>query len=120
MRTRRSLSIATLIAAVLVTAVVALVPAAAQKGPIRIGFLAPLTGGAAQAGRDSVNGFTMYLEEVGHQIAGRKVEVIVEDTAGNPASRTIASTSWPARCSPTSATRWPPRPTSRGSPCSSP
>src|SRR6185503_18623383 len=33
-----------------------------------------------------VNGFEMYLDETGGQIAGRKVEVIVEDTAGNPAT----------------------------------
>jgi branched-chain amino acid transport system substrate-binding protein len=31
------------------------------------------------------NGFSMYLEEIGNQIAGRKVEVIVEDTQGDPA-----------------------------------
>ncbi len=76
----------------LVTAVGALVlvaalgpsPAWAQKGPIRIGFLAPMTGGAAAVGKDMVNGLTMYLDEVGHQIAGRKVEVIVEDTQGKP------------------------------------
>src|SRR5215470_15084128 len=61
-----------------------LASAAAQKKPVKIGFLAPLTGGAAQIGRDMVNGFEMYLDEAGHQIAGRKVEVIVEDTAGNP------------------------------------
>lgn len=61
-------------------------PAPAQTGPIKIGFLAPLTGGAAQIGRDTVNGFEMYLAEVGNQIAGRKVELIVEDTAGNPAT----------------------------------
>ena len=60
-------------------------PAAAQAGkPIKIGFLAPLTGAAAQIGRDMENGFAMYMEEAGHQMAGRKVEVIVEDTAGNP------------------------------------
>jgi branched-chain amino acid transport system substrate-binding protein len=60
-------------------------PAGAQATkPIKIGFLAPLTGGAAQIGRDTVNGFEMYLEEAGQQIAGRKVELIVEDTAGNP------------------------------------
>src|SRR5216683_4528140 len=60
-------------------------PAAAQSSkPIKIGFLAPLTGRAAQIGRDMVNGFAMYMEEAGHQMAGRKVEVIVEDTAGNP------------------------------------
>lgn len=47
------------------------VPAGAQpRKPIKIGFLAPLTGGAAQIGRDTVNGFEMYLEEVGHQTAG--------------------------------------------------
>jgi len=60
-------------------------PAVAQVGkPIKIGFLAPLTGAAAQIGRDMENGFAMYMEEAGHQMAGRKVEVIVEDTAGNP------------------------------------
>src|SRR5260370_10609028 len=60
-------------------------PAAAESSkPIKIGFLAPLTGAAAQIGRDMENGFAMYMEEAGHQMAGRKVEVIVEDTAGNP------------------------------------
>ena len=56
----------------------------AQKEPIKIGFLAPMTGGAAQVGKDMVNGLSMWLEENGHQIAGRKVEVIVEDTQGQP------------------------------------
>ena len=32
------------------------------------------------------NGFEMYLSEAGNQIGGRKVELIVEDTAGNPAT----------------------------------
>lgn len=70
-------------------AVVALVitgpsPGRAQKAPIRIGFLAPVTGGGAAVGKDMTNGFFMYLEEIGHQMAGRKVEVIVEDTQGQP------------------------------------
>ncbi|MBI4013356.1 MAG: ABC transporter substrate-binding protein [Candidatus Rokubacteria bacterium] len=30
------------------------------------------------------NGFTMYLEEIGYQAAGRKIEVIVEDTQAQP------------------------------------
>jgi branched-chain amino acid transport system substrate-binding protein len=59
-------------------------PAWAQKGPIKVGFLAPMTGGAAAVGKDMTNGFAMYLEEIGHQIAGRKVEVIVEDTQAQP------------------------------------
>ncbi len=57
----------------------------AQKPPIKVGFLAPMTGGAAAVGKDMTNGFAMYLDEIGNQIAGRKVEVIVEDTQGQPA-----------------------------------
>ncbi len=60
------------------------VPAPAQKGPIKIGFLAPVTGPAAQVGKDMVNGLSMWLEENNHTIAGRKVELIVEDTQGQP------------------------------------
>jgi branched-chain amino acid transport system substrate-binding protein len=56
----------------------------AQKGPIKIGVIAPMTGAAAAVGKDMVNGLTMYLDEVGQQIAGRKVEVIVEDSQGKP------------------------------------
>jgi len=78
-----------LIIAVVVMLVVAAVggshPTWAQKGPIKIGFLAPVTGGAAQVGKDMVNGLSMYLEERGNMLAGRKVEVIVEDTQGQPA-----------------------------------
>ena len=64
-----------------------LTPAGAQGKPIKIGFLAPLTGAAAQIGRDMENGFAMYLEEAGHQIAGRKVEVVVEERLGCLADR---------------------------------
>ena len=56
----------------------------AQK-EIRIGFLTPLTGGGAQLGRDSVNGLKMYLDEVGYDMAGLKVKLIVEDTELKPA-----------------------------------
>jgi branched-chain amino acid transport system substrate-binding protein len=56
----------------------------AQKAPLRIGFLAPVTGGGAAVGKDMTNGFSMFLEEIGQQMGGRKVEVIVEDTQGQP------------------------------------
>jgi branched-chain amino acid transport system substrate-binding protein len=75
---------------VMVVGVLALVAAvgvniaSAQKGPIKIGVLAPMTGSAAAIGKDMVNGLAMYLNEMGQQIAGRKVEVIVEDTQGKP------------------------------------
>jgi branched-chain amino acid transport system substrate-binding protein len=56
----------------------------AQKGPIRIGVITPMTGAAAAIGKDMVNGLSMYLEQNGQQIAGRKAEVIVEDSQGKP------------------------------------
>src|SRR5438309_1297238 len=56
----------------------------AQSGPIKIGFITDLTGPAAQAAKDMVNGITMYLDEIGSQMAGRKVELIVEDSQGRP------------------------------------
>ncbi len=60
-------------------------PALSQaKGPIRIGFIAPTTGVFAANGRDMINGFTMFWEEKGFSLAGRKVEIIDEDDAGTP------------------------------------
>ncbi len=59
-------------------------PAPAQPAPIKIGFITDLTGVAAQAAKDMVNGITMYLDETGYQMAGRKVELIVEDSQGRP------------------------------------
>src|SRR5262252_7276761 len=59
-------------------------PVWAQKGPIKIGVITAMTGGAAQIGKDMTNGIAMWLEENGGMIAGRKVEVIVEDSQGQP------------------------------------
>ena len=56
----------------------------AQRGPIKIGVITPMTGAAAAVGKDMVNGLSMYLDENGQQIASRKVEVIVEDSQGKP------------------------------------
>src|SRR5438874_9298393 len=55
-----------------------------QRPPIKIGFITDLTGVAAQAAKDMVNGLTMYLDEIGYQMSGRKVELIVEDDQGRP------------------------------------
>jgi branched-chain amino acid transport system substrate-binding protein len=72
--------------------IVAPSPGRSQKAPIRIGFLAPVTGGGAAVGKDMTNAFTMSIEEIGmayqglsYQMAGRKVDVIIEDTQGDPA-----------------------------------
>jgi len=57
----------------------------ADKGPIKIGFLAPLSGGMAANGKDMLVGFEQYLEEIKYQVAGRKIELLVEDDEANPA-----------------------------------
>ncbi|MDW7740074.1 MAG: ABC transporter substrate-binding protein [Bacillota bacterium] len=51
---------------------------------IKIGFLAPLTGTFAASGVDMRDGMLLYLFEKDSVLAGYKIEVVVEDTAGNP------------------------------------
>ena len=58
---------------------------AAEKGPIKIGFIAGITGNWAQFGNDMVDGFKLRLSEMNYTVAGRKVELIVEDESTNPA-----------------------------------
>jgi branched-chain amino acid transport system substrate-binding protein len=57
-------------------------PAHAQE--LRIGFIAPTTGGFAQAGQDMVNGFNLYLDARKGELGGAKVKFIVEDNQGKP------------------------------------
>ena len=82
MRPRRLAVVATTVVVLLLVALVEITPG--QPGPIRIGFVTDLTGPAAQAAKDMVNGITLYLDEIGSQMAGRKVELIVEDSQGRP------------------------------------
>jgi len=58
--------------------------AAAGAEELRIGFLAPTTGIFAQIGKDMVDGFQMYLDEVRNDFAGAQVKFIVEDEQGKP------------------------------------
>jgi len=57
-----------------------------EKGPIKIGFLAPQTGNFAQLGLDMVDGIKMYLQEINYTVAGRKIELIVDDEGDNPST----------------------------------
>src|ERR1700730_11937000 len=59
---------------------------AQDSGPIRIGMLAVKTGPLASGGIDMELAMTMFLKERDYTIAGRKVELIVADTAGTPAT----------------------------------
>jgi branched-chain amino acid transport system substrate-binding protein len=54
--------------------------------PIRVGLLAAKTGPLASGGIDMDIALTMFLRERNNTLAGRKVELIVADTAGVPAT----------------------------------
>jgi len=63
----------------------ALAPRAARAAePIRIGLLAPLTGVVAAGGKDMVDGWNLWWDKQGKKVAGREVEIVVEDDASNP------------------------------------
>jgi len=76
----------TVAATVVVVGLHALGAMAGERGPIRIGYFAPLSGVASSAGKDMTDGFMLFWDEVGNQAAGRKVEVVVEDSEGVPAT----------------------------------
>src|SRR2546425_2518844 len=87
MRTTRALGLLGGAVLGLGAAVLALgVGEAAAQGPIKIGFISPLTGAIAAAGKDMYSGCELYWQETGWQMAGRKVEVILEDNEGLPAT----------------------------------
>ena len=71
-------------AAVALLLALATVRASNAADPIRIGYLGPLTGIFAQAGKDMLDGLKLSLEQVNHEVAGRKIELVIEDSQGKP------------------------------------
>src|SRR3982075_714123 len=57
-----------------------------NSGPMRVGLLAAKTGPLASGGIDMELALTMFLKERDNILGGRKVELIVADTAGSPAT----------------------------------
>ena len=60
--------------------------AADAAGPIRVGLLTVKTGPLASGGIDMERALVMYLKERNNELAGRKIDLIVADTAGVPAT----------------------------------
>ena len=60
-------------------------PAIAQSAPVRIGLLTVKTGPLAQGGLQMEQGTNLFLKDRNFTLAGRKVELVVADTGGNPA-----------------------------------
>jgi branched-chain amino acid transport system substrate-binding protein len=57
----------------------------AQTAPFKIGLLTVKTGPLAQGGIQMEQGIATLLKEKNNTLAGRKVELLVADTGGNPA-----------------------------------
>jgi branched-chain amino acid transport system substrate-binding protein len=57
----------------------------AQSAPFKIGLLTVKTGPLAQGGIQMEQGLTTLLKEKNYTLGGRKIEVVVADTGGNPA-----------------------------------
>ena len=72
-------------------------PAAPQKGQIKIGHVAPLTGGIAHLGKDNENGACMAVEEInaagGLKVGDKtyKFDLVAEDDKADPKEGTIAA-----------------------------
>src|SRR5437870_11200925 len=61
------------------------VPAFAQAKPVRMGLLTVKTGPLATGGIQMEQGTIRFLKDRNYTLAGRKVELVVGDTGGNPA-----------------------------------
>ena len=59
--------------------------ATAQAEPLRLGFLTIRSGPLAAGGRQMEEGINLFLKERNFMLSGRKVELIVADTGGQPA-----------------------------------
>src|SRR4051794_3293185 len=80
-------SIRTALAALAAASAALIWPAAsfAQTDTLRVGFLTVRSGPLAAGGRQMEEGIQLLLKERGNMLAGRKVELIIADTGGNPA-----------------------------------
>src|ERR1043165_7254482 len=57
----------------------------AAQEPLRLGFLSVRTGPLAAGGKQMEEGIQLLLKEHNGMLGGRKVELTIADTAGNPA-----------------------------------
>jgi branched-chain amino acid transport system substrate-binding protein len=65
--------------------VLSLAAQAADTDPIRVGFLTVRSGALAAGGKQMEDGLRLFLKERNNMVAGRKIELFVADTGGQPA-----------------------------------
>src|SRR3989454_11329805 len=66
-------------------------PALAQSKPVRIGLLTVKTGPLAQGGIQMEQGMTRFLKGRNYTLPGRKAQLAVAATGGNPAGANTES-----------------------------
>jgi branched-chain amino acid transport system substrate-binding protein len=67
-------------------------PSIAQAAPIKVGVLTVKTGPLAAGGIHCEEGITTFLKDKDFTIAGRKIELVVADSGGNPAGAKTKAT----------------------------
>ena len=55
-----------------------------ESGPVKVGFILPLTGVFAPNGQDEQDGWNLAQKEVGGSVAGRKIQTYFTDAAADP------------------------------------
>jgi branched-chain amino acid transport system substrate-binding protein len=56
----------------------------AQSGAVRVGLVAPFSGPSAEYGQEFQRGMQLYLDEIGGQAGGTRIELLVRDDASQP------------------------------------
>ncbi len=59
-------------------------PQATSGEPVRVGVIGTLSGVYSSLGKNMVDGMQLYLDEIQSQAGGRKITLLVEDSAGSP------------------------------------
>lgn len=57
-----------------------------SDNPVRIGLIAPQTGGYKPIGQEIINGFQLYLEQNGQRLGGHPVDLLIADEGETPES----------------------------------
>jgi branched-chain amino acid transport system substrate-binding protein len=57
---------------------------AQTRAPLRIGLLNTYTGAIAYNGTHALDGMNLYFDSIGRRIAGRPIELVIEDDQGSP------------------------------------
>src|SRR5260370_29070858 len=70
-------------AGIAIAGALTLAPARAQE-TVKIGLILPMTGGQASTGKQIDNAVKLFMQQNGDTVAGKKIEVILQDDAAGP------------------------------------